>query len=63
MIKNIFTFGIVYLIAFSAFSQELKLSNALIVSHMDKQQDRFSLEIACSEVLAIVQVSRCETIQ
>ncbi len=33
-------------------AQDLKLTNALVVSHMDKQQDRFSLEIACSEVLA-----------
>jgi hypothetical protein len=32
-------------------AQELKLNNALVVSHMDKQADRFSLEIACSEVL------------
>ncbi len=50
--KKQILFLLVAFSSISAFSQELKLSNALIVSHMDKQQDRFSLEIACSEVLA-----------
>lgn len=50
--KKQILFLIVVISSISAFSQDLKLSNALIVSHMDKQQDRFTLEIACSEVLA-----------
>jgi hypothetical protein len=33
-------------------TQDLKLSNAVIVSHLDKQEDRFSLEIALSETLS-----------
>lgn len=32
--------------------KDLKLTNAVIVSHLDKQEDRFSLEIALSEVLS-----------
>lgn len=31
---------------------ELNLTNALVVSHMNNQEDRFSLEVAISEVLA-----------
>lgn len=50
--KKQILFLLVVFSSISAFSQELKLTNALIVSHMDKQQDRFSLEIACSEVLS-----------
>lgn len=34
--------------------KDLKLSNVVVVSHLDKQEDRFSLEIALSETL-----SRC----
>lgn len=30
----------------------LKLNNALVVSHLDKESDRFSLEIAVSDVLS-----------
>lgn len=30
----------------------LKLTNALVVSHMDNQEDRYSLEVAISEMLA-----------
>lgn len=39
-----------------AFGQEnkLHLKNTLVVSHLDKQEDRFTLEIAVSEIL-----SRC----
>lgn len=50
--KKQILFLLVVFSSISAFTQELKLTNALIVSHMDKQQDRFSLEIACSEVLS-----------
>ena len=37
-----------------AWSQkkEFKLTNAVVVSHLDKQEDRFSLEITISEVLS-----------
>lgn len=36
-----------------AFAQDgqLHLKNALVVSHLDKQEDRFTLEIAISEIL------------
>ncbi|MNE32562.1 hypothetical protein D3C87_06970 [compost metagenome] len=34
----------------------LKLRNALVVSHLDKQADQFSLEIAVSDVLSNVKV-------
>ncbi|MNJ88868.1 hypothetical protein D3C87_64250 [compost metagenome] len=34
----------------------LKLTNALIVSHLDKQADQFSLEIAVSDVLSKARV-------
>jgi hypothetical protein len=30
----------------------LNLTNALVVSHLDKQEDRYSLEVAISEILA-----------
>lgn len=38
----------------TGFAQEsaLHLKNALVVSHLDKQEDRFTLEIAVSEALA-----------
>jgi len=36
--------------------KDLKLSNAVIISHLDKQEDRFSLEIALSEVLSATGV-------
>lgn len=32
--------------------KDLKLTNVVIVSHLDKQEDRFSLEIALSEILS-----------
>jgi hypothetical protein len=41
---------------YSGIAQELNLRNALVISHLDKQQDRFSLEIACSEVLANAKI-------
>lgn len=47
-------------ICFLGFGQAknapLKLTNALIVSHLDKQADQFSLEIAVSDVLSKVGV-------
>lgn len=43
-----------------AFSQAkfppLKLNNALVVSHLDKESDQFSLEIAVSDVLSKTKV-------
>lgn len=43
-----------------AFSQAkfppLKLTNALVVSHLDKEADQFSLEIAVSDVLSRAKV-------
>ena len=43
-----------------AFSQAkfppLKLNNALIVSHLDKESDQFSLEIAVSDVLSKTKI-------
>ncbi len=36
----------------SAITKDLKLTNAVIISHLDKQEDRFSLEIALSETLS-----------
>lgn len=35
-----------------AQNEKLHLKNTLVVSHLDKQEDRFSLEIAVSEVLS-----------
>jgi hypothetical protein len=32
--------------------KDLKLTNAVIISHLDKQEDRFSLEVAMSEVFS-----------
>jgi hypothetical protein len=37
--------------------QPLKLTNALVVSHLDKQADQFSLEIAVSVVLSQAKVN------
>lgn len=36
----------------SAQTDSLHLKNALVVSHLDNQQDRYSLEVAISEILA-----------
>lgn len=36
----------------TAITKDLKLTNAVVVSHLDKQEDRFSLEIAMSEILS-----------
>lgn len=47
-------------VGFSSLSQvnsiPLKLTNALIVSHLDKEADRFTLEIAVSDVLSKAHV-------
>lgn len=37
---------------FFAQTDTLRLKNALIVSHMDNQEDRYSLEVSISEVLS-----------
>jgi hypothetical protein len=34
----------------------LNLSNAVVISHLDKPEDRFSLEVTLSEILANVGV-------
>lgn len=34
-----------------AQTDKLKLTNAMVVSHMDNQEDRYSLEVAISEIL------------
>lgn len=34
-----------------AQTDHLKLTNAMVVSHMDNQEDRYSLEVAISEIL------------
>lgn len=36
----------------SAIVKDLKLTNAVIISHLDKQEDRFSLEVALSEIFS-----------
>jgi len=36
--------------------KDLKLTNAVIISHLDKQEDRFSLEVAMSEVFSATGV-------
>jgi len=38
--------------AFAQKQADLNLTNALVVSHMNNQEDRFSLEVAISETLA-----------
>lgn len=47
-------------VGFASFGQvnktPLKLTNALIVSHLDKEADRFTLEIAVSDVLSKASV-------
>nr|WP_294859130.1 hypothetical protein [uncultured Fluviicola sp.] len=48
-----FLFSSVCLLGFAqAKFQPLKLNNALVVSHLDKESDQFSLEIAVSDVLS-----------
>lgn len=48
-----FLFSSVCLLGFAqAKFPPLKLNNALIVSHLDKESDQFSLEIAVSDVLS-----------
>lgn len=39
-----------------AQDNQLHLKNALVVSHLDKQEDRFTLEIAISEILTRCKV-------
>lgn len=57
--KNLFAFFVV-LICWKTGSgqtqQALHLTNAVVVSHLDKQEDRFSLEVTLSEVLASIGV-------
>lgn len=59
---SIFAFCLLALQAFgqtdstSAIVSDLKLNNAVIVSHLDKVEDRFSLEIALSETLSKTNV-------
>jgi hypothetical protein len=50
--KTTFTLLSLLFIAFTGISQDLNLRNALVVSHIDNQQDRFTLEVAVSEVLS-----------
>jgi hypothetical protein len=53
MKKQIFTaLMVVTFQAVFAQTAALKLNNAIIVSHLDKQEDRFSLEVALAEILA-----------
>ncbi len=40
----------------SAIVSDLKLNNAVIISHLDKVEDRFSLEIAISETMSKANV-------
>ncbi|MDH4471488.1 MAG: hypothetical protein QE487_02715 [Fluviicola sp.] len=40
----------------NAQTDSLHLTNALVVSHMDNQEDRYSLEVAISEILSANQV-------
>lgn len=51
-------FTLLFLIAGSVLGQKqpLLLNNAVIVSHLDKPEDRFSLEIALSEALTNAQI-------
>ncbi|AEA43593.1 hypothetical protein [Fluviicola taffensis] len=51
-------FSILCFIGFTQVkNQPLKLNNALVVSHLDKQADQFSLEIAVSVVLSQAKVN------
>ena len=42
----------------NAQTDSLHLTNALVVSHMDNQEDRYSLEVAISEMLSANQVKK-----
>lgn len=52
--KNALLISFLFLGASFSFAQKraLNLTNAVIVSHLDKPEDRFSLEIALSEAMA-----------
>ena len=52
--KNALLISFLFLGASFSFAQKraLNLTNAVIISHLDKPEDRFSLEIALSEAMA-----------
>lgn len=50
--KQLFAVILSFCAWFVSAQDELKLTNALVVSHLDKQEDRFTLEIAVAEVLS-----------
>ncbi|MCC6701089.1 MAG: hypothetical protein IT221_06180 [Fluviicola sp.] len=52
--KNLLLFTVLFLCSQALLAQkkQLNLDNAVVISHLDKPEDRFSLEIALSESLA-----------
>src|SRR3989338_6785433 len=46
----------------NAQTDSLHLTNALVVSHMDNQEDRYSLEVAISEILTPNQMKNADSL-
>jgi len=51
-VLTLLSFAFLTAASFAQKQPDLNLTNALVVSHMNNQEDRFSLEVAISEVLA-----------